>query len=311
MLDFKELSKDGQEFELLTREILFKLGYHVYWSGKGQDAGKDLICEEEYQSIFQANSRRWLIQCKHNAHSGKSVGITDLDDISNSCIQHQANGYVLVCSTHPSSTVVERLEGFTANKSNDIIATYWDSVKIERVLSTVKLWSLAQRFFPISANIEAWKIYATDLPNYWIVNYSGYHFHIVNRIGSNCNQHLSGITKQISRLENIKLPEGHFIRIRAIYYDDKHAEYIWYLDYMEPDWSNDYIDQNSEIIISEEEIQRQLGHDETLDDGQTYYFDIRKVICSPLSDHYDQDHYDYYIHDRGCFLGGLSRRKRY
>ena len=33
MLDFKELSKDGKEFELLIRELLFSQGFKVYWSG--------------------------------------------------------------------------------------------------------------------------------------------------------------------------------------------------------------------------------------------------------------------------------------
>lgn len=37
MLDFKELAKDGQDFELLIREILFREGFHVAWSGRGAD----------------------------------------------------------------------------------------------------------------------------------------------------------------------------------------------------------------------------------------------------------------------------------
>ncbi len=44
MLNFKELSEDGNELELLIREILLVKGYKVQWSGKGPDGGKDLIC---------------------------------------------------------------------------------------------------------------------------------------------------------------------------------------------------------------------------------------------------------------------------
>ena len=60
MLDFKELSKDGQDLELLTREILFSLGHRVYWIGRGPDSGKDLVFIEEYKSIFAPSSKRVL-----------------------------------------------------------------------------------------------------------------------------------------------------------------------------------------------------------------------------------------------------------
>ena len=43
MLDFSEISTDGTQFELLLREILFSLDYHVIWSGVGADGGRDLL----------------------------------------------------------------------------------------------------------------------------------------------------------------------------------------------------------------------------------------------------------------------------
>jgi HJR/Mrr/RecB family endonuclease len=55
MLEFKELAKDGQDFELLIREILFKQGFHVAWSGRGADGGRDLICTETRQTILVLN----------------------------------------------------------------------------------------------------------------------------------------------------------------------------------------------------------------------------------------------------------------
>ena len=74
MLDFKEIDKNGDDFELLIRELLYNKGLEVYWGGKGPDGGKDLLCIERYQSYFKWFTRRWLVQCKHNAHSGKAVG---------------------------------------------------------------------------------------------------------------------------------------------------------------------------------------------------------------------------------------------
>lgn len=146
MLDFKELNKNGKDFELLIRELLFSKGYKVYWSGVGPDGGRDLVCIEERQSFFAPDKKRWLIQCKHNAHSGKSVSVEDLDDIVDSCTQHEASGFILACSTQPSSSVVNRLESITNNPRNDLVAIYWDYVFIEQALSCASLWRIAQRF---------------------------------------------------------------------------------------------------------------------------------------------------------------------
>ena len=52
MLDFKEIDQDGTDFELLIRELLIVLGYRVYWSGRGADGGKDLLCIESRDSFF-------------------------------------------------------------------------------------------------------------------------------------------------------------------------------------------------------------------------------------------------------------------
>ena len=199
MLDFCELSADGQDLELIVREILLKKGLIAHWSGKGPDGGRDLICTERQDSFFLPSDRRWLVQCKHNAISGKAVGVKDLDSVVDSCQQHACTGYVLACSTYPSSAVVQRLEAITANSNLALVATYWDAVRIEQLLSTPSNWSLAQRFFPASA--DAWKVYATDRPNQWIVIYKSYYFHLLNRIGSQNEFHLESIKKRVEDID--------------------------------------------------------------------------------------------------------------
>ena len=286
MLNFKELPKDGQDFELLIRELIFRHGFSVHWSGKGADGGRDLICVESRGSFFEPDERRWLIQCKHNAHSEKSVGVGDLAEIADSCAQHNCHGYLLACSTYPSSAVVNRLEGITNNPQNQLVATYWDSVKIEQLLETPRNWTLAQRFFPVSAHAEDWNIYATESPNHWVVTYKGYYFHLRNRIGSYREYHLGSIKKRIEDIESIELPDKHFIRPRSVYYDDKNGGYEWYLDYMYPN------DQRP--ITGTAQIAHYLGDGYALEDGQMYTFHVMHRSYLEFSDHYDPDHYDYY-----------------
>ena len=154
--------------------MLVTRGYRVQWSGKGTDAGRDLTCVESRNSFFMPDEKRWLIQCKHNAKSNKAVGVGDLGDIVDTCAQHSCAGFLLVCSTYPSSAVLQRLESISRNASVAVETTYWDMVRLEQILSTPKNWPLAQRFLPTSANAQDWRIYATESPNNWVIIYKGY-----------------------------------------------------------------------------------------------------------------------------------------
>jgi hypothetical protein len=299
MLDFTELNKDGKEFELLIRELLFSKGFKVYWSGVGPDGGRDLLCIEEHKSFFAPSQKKWLIQCKHNANGGGSVGIRDLDDIVDSCVQHNATGFILACSTQPSSAVVTRLESINNNPKNDITAIYWDYVFIEQALSSPALWRVAQRFFPISSEATSWKVYATENPNHWVVNFKGYYFHLANRIGSYHEHHFESISKRVEEIEAIELPDKHFIRIRSVYFDDKNGNYTWYLDYMYPNGESPN--------YSSAEIKHYLGDGYAVEDGQCYSFDVKLRAYLQFSDHYDPDHYDYYTPYINSYLHGMER----
>ena len=276
-------------------------GYRVYWSGKGPDGGRDLLCIEHRDSFFCPDEKRWLIQCKHNAHSGKSVGVAELDNIIDSCEQHDAEGYILACSTQPSSGVVNRLEAITNNVKNKVTAIYWDAVIIEQMLSNPNLWRVAQRFMPISSEASSWNVYATESPNHWVVNYSGYYFHLANRIGSNHEHHFDSIKNRIKEIEALDLPEKHFIRIRSIYFDDKNGNYIWYIDYMYP--------HDETPSYSSAAIKQYLGDGYALDDGQHYTFEVMLRDYLQWSDHYDPDHYDYYSPYINSFLSGNERQR--
>ena len=302
MLDFRELPKDGQDFELLTRELLFLMGLYPFWSGRGPDGGRDLLCDESQASIFLPSKKRWLIQCKHNAHSNASVGVSDLDNIVDSCHHHHATGYLLVCSTYPSSGVVQRLEGINANSTNLISATFWDAVRVEQLLSFPSRWTLAQRFFPESAHRNGWRLYATEHPNRWIANFKGYYFHLSNRIGSSGEQHLRSVAKCIEHMEAIQLPTEHMLRVRAVHFDDKHGNYRWYLDYLYPSYKSP--------MYTAEMIKRILYDDGAHEDGQWYFFDILSHEYKPGSDHHDEDHYRYYEPYLKDFLWGGEREQK-
>jgi hypothetical protein len=82
MIDFKELSQDGRAFEQFVREMLLIYDVHPHWTGQGADQGRDIIATEKLAGPIANTTRKWLVQCKHFAHSNRSVGREDVGSIS-------------------------------------------------------------------------------------------------------------------------------------------------------------------------------------------------------------------------------------
>ena len=97
--------------------------------------------------------------------------------------QHQADGYLLVCSTQPSAAVVTRLEALERTK--DIKAHVWDGVELERMLHQPARLSVAQRFMPYQRQ-RHWLAgtIATGSPNQFVGITRGYFIRMANRHGS-------------------------------------------------------------------------------------------------------------------------------
>lgn len=302
MIDFTELPSDGNDFELLVRELLYAKGLEVYWSGKGADGGKDLLCIERHESCFKSSSQRWLIQCKHNAHSGRAVNKTDLDSIVDSCAEHNATGYLLVCSTFPSSNLVKRLEEIQTTKG--IVTHFWDCRSLERELLKPANWGIANMFFPRSLASSGWNISAVE-SSFWQAVYQGNIMYIASRVSTNCNFFLDEIEKRIGHIHQLQLPEGHILRVRAMYFDDKYTNYVMYLDYLLPAAE----EENNELLeYTVEELERY-----EIIDGISYRFDIMTYKYNPSSDSFDADSNGYYDCFLELFKNGLSRegQRRY
>src|SRR5439155_18878911 len=118
------------------------------WTGKGADQGRDILITERSTGPLGPFSRKWLVQCKHLAHSGKSVGRNDLGSIVDDCRQVGAEGYLLACSTQPSASLVTKLNELAAIPQNRLATRIWDSVDLEKLLSGPRSFALGHIFFP-------------------------------------------------------------------------------------------------------------------------------------------------------------------
>ncbi len=145
-LDFTDLPEDGSEFECMVQELLQTMGMHAERIGLGPDQGVDIIAEEIMLDRLGAMQvSRYVVQCKHFAHSGKAVGRSDVTDIRDTIGNHGANGYVLVTSTDVTSSLKERLQELREAEPSWNIQI-WDRTELEHKLSTYPV--LTAKYFP-------------------------------------------------------------------------------------------------------------------------------------------------------------------
>jgi len=153
VLDFKEIPEahiatgEQDKFELFARDFFAHLDYKILREpGRGADGGADIIIEEERKGISGNTSVKWLVSCKHKAHSGASVSKTDESEIRDSVEANDCQGFIGFYSTIPSSGLISKVEGIEA-----IEHQFFDSSKIEQMLlASSRGVEIAERYFPDS-----------------------------------------------------------------------------------------------------------------------------------------------------------------
>ena len=141
-IDFTEIpvankgGKDQDTFELFACDFLESLGYDIIQRpSRGPDGKKDLIVQSNSVPGTTSDSKtKWLVSCKHNAHSGKGVSDTDEPDISDRLNKHKCHGFLGFYSTIPNATLSEKL----ASMSERFVSTIYDHSRIEKEIHSLK-----------------------------------------------------------------------------------------------------------------------------------------------------------------------------
>jgi hypothetical protein len=301
MIDFTELPKDGRAFEQFVREILLISDAHPQWTGQGPDQGRDIIATEKLQGPIARAQRLWLVQCKHFAHANRSVGRDDVGAVIDDCRQVGAQGYLLACSTQPSSGLLTKLKEISDRPENDLVTLVWDSVDFEKRLQEPRFFGLAQIFFPRSFASTPWKLYNRGAPNLWTAQYKGYFLHLSSRI-ADTHPDLKKCELIVQKLEAFR-PKGEheYVRPRAIYFDDMHGNYSVFADYLVP--------HGKQPTLTPEDFNAALGDALDLGSGMCRLtdWDVALKRIFPSSDHFALDHYDFYNPTDGAFRIGSRR----
>lgn len=154
ILNFKEIPKANEgsglqdTFELFARDFLEDIGYQIIQHpDRGADGRKDLIVGETRNGVGGVTNKKWLVSCKHFAHSGNSVNQDDEPDIQDRVRIHKCDGFIGIYSTLPATSLSAKLKGL----EDKIEFQTFDRERIEkRLLESISGNMLAKRYFPQS-----------------------------------------------------------------------------------------------------------------------------------------------------------------
>jgi hypothetical protein len=151
MIDFKEVPSKDDTWELFSRDFLEEIGFFIESPpDRGADGGKDLLITEEIKGKLHRDRFRWLVSCKHFAHSQKAVNENDHErNILERVRSFKADGFIGFYSTLASSGLNNRLRQLKNEKS---IRDYriFDHRMIENHLLTKGFSRIMFRYFPES-----------------------------------------------------------------------------------------------------------------------------------------------------------------
>jgi len=158
ILDFKEIpeahlaSGKQDSFELFARDYFEYCSYDIIEGpDRGVDEGRDIIIKETQRGVSGLTIYKWLVSCKHKAHSGRSVLLADETDIIERVKMKSCDGFIGFYSTIPSSSLVKKLNGLRST----LKIQYFDHEKIEtNLFKSSSGLQIARRYFPNS--FESW-----------------------------------------------------------------------------------------------------------------------------------------------------------
>ena len=158
ILDFEEIpiptgGAARDQFELFAREFLEFVGFKVIVGpNRGPDGGRDMVVQETRTGVAGETLVKWLVSCKHKAHSGTSVTPKDESDIRDRVSTHDCQGFLGFYSTILSSGLAAKFNRSVPPFEVQI----YDPEKIEKqCLASSSGLALAKRFFPES--LDRWQ----------------------------------------------------------------------------------------------------------------------------------------------------------
>lgn len=162
-LDFTEIpeahkrsvgARVSDSFEFFAESFLRAFGYKIVEGpGRGADGGRDLVVAEV--GGLSGIETRWLVSCKHKAHSGNAVNSKDEENLENRVRKAKCRGFLWFYSTTPTEDLKR---DFAALEDDGYPVTGFSHGIIEEHLLDERrpaMTTLAKQYFPKS--FKAWR----------------------------------------------------------------------------------------------------------------------------------------------------------
>jgi hypothetical protein len=147
-----DLSSIGHErFEDLV-EAVFRHDDRVVSinrSGRGADAGRDLLITTQVSDGVSVRQFKYLVQCKHRVSPRRAIGPGDFGcefAFADRVAHHKADGYLLVCNTRPTTGLQDLFDSLSSQNGRRILYLIWDGARV--VEEVTKHSQVTEQFFP-------------------------------------------------------------------------------------------------------------------------------------------------------------------
>ena len=136
---FKQLPKDGTQFEALVCQLLEAMGYRILEKPAiGTEGGRDVLVERILKDEMVERRERVVVQCKHHAHSGKAVGDSDVGVWVNAMNRYKARGYLLVTVAIRTNSAADLIPGSSpALQIMSVSASIFSSIESSSIITPV------------------------------------------------------------------------------------------------------------------------------------------------------------------------------
>ena len=139
---------DQDRFEQFACDFLETIGFTIVRRpDRGSDGEKDLIIIETRKGVGGETTIKWLVSCKHKAHSGASVYVKDEPSIQDRIAQHKCQAFMGFYSTIAATSMSNRLDAL----KDKFEYTIYDGTRIEKELFNCNQRDrLLKSYFPLS-----------------------------------------------------------------------------------------------------------------------------------------------------------------
>ncbi len=167
IIDFKEIPEAGKgpdrdDWEMFAQEFLRALGFEILIPpARGPDGGRDILAVEYVEGRLGLRKIRWLVSCKHKAHSGRAVLVADENNFGDRLARFHADGFLGFYSTMATQGVVDFLENLFTDERRTFQILGPKTIESHLTSEPAMRLQLFRRFFPKS--YERW-MQAGDAP---------------------------------------------------------------------------------------------------------------------------------------------------